>query len=344
MSNRFERENGLNPFVDDSQDDRDNDGLKAIEEFSGPSLAFLQDSDNDGLSDSEEVTLYLTSPMNADTDLDGIPDGFEVLYNLNPLNSDDAALDADDDGFTNLQEYLVSTNVFDKNSAPSLIFDDFEGDLIPVRYTTGGDAPFALSTTASVSGMQSLRSGEVLDEQYSFFSFNSEELGSALLEFELKVSSESNYDFFLLAFDNQVQYSISGEVDWQTVRIIIPVGTKEVKFIYAKDFIVSQGDDAVWIDDIKIINFTEVDADQDGIRDQYEQLIAFSLDGDLDSEADNDNDSLTNLEEYQAGSDPRLQDTDNDGRIDSEELTLGTDPRHFDTDRDGIADGFEVNN
>ncbi len=47
-----------------------------------------RDSDNDGLSDAEEILATGTDPENADTDGDGLGDGLEVLYRLNPLNPD----------------------------------------------------------------------------------------------------------------------------------------------------------------------------------------------------------------------------------------------------------------
>ena len=38
------------------------------------------DTDNDGLSDSDEIEIYNTSPDNPDTDNDGLDDGIEVAY------------------------------------------------------------------------------------------------------------------------------------------------------------------------------------------------------------------------------------------------------------------------
>lgn len=44
----------------------------------------LQDSDNDGLTDEEELSYY-TDPLNPDTDDDGYPDGLEVSEGYDPL-------------------------------------------------------------------------------------------------------------------------------------------------------------------------------------------------------------------------------------------------------------------
>ena len=51
--------------------------------------AVAQDTDGDGLSDSDEINIYLTNPNDDDTDDDGLTDGFEV-------NGADAASEGED--------------------------------------------------------------------------------------------------------------------------------------------------------------------------------------------------------------------------------------------------------
>ena len=63
-----------------------------------------------------------------------------------------------------------------------------------------------------------------------------------------------------------------------------------------------------------------------------------------DSAGDLEPDGATNLQEFQAGSDPNDPDTDADLLTDGEELNVyGTDPTVVDTDGDGQNDGDEVN-
>jgi len=65
--------------------DSDNDGLTDYEEINtyhtDPNLP---DTDNDSLTDYEEVKIYHTDPLNPDTDGDGYKDGVEVKSGHNP--------------------------------------------------------------------------------------------------------------------------------------------------------------------------------------------------------------------------------------------------------------------
>jgi hypothetical protein len=81
----------------------------------------------------------------------------------------------------------------------------------------------------------------------------------------------------------------------------------------------------------------------DGIPDDWK--IAHGLDPNdpLVAYEDPDHDGLTNLEEYQAGTDPNNPDTDGDGLADGDEVHVyHTNPLLWDTDGDGISDGVEV--
>lgn len=70
------------------------------------------DSDDDGLTDTEEAALG-TDPENADSDGDGLSDGTEVDLGTNPL-----AADTDEDGFTDGEELDEGTSPTDTNDMP----------------------------------------------------------------------------------------------------------------------------------------------------------------------------------------------------------------------------------
>ena len=95
--------------VNDWIGDEDADGLPNGPEWECGTDPRDSDSDDDGLSDSDEVGSHGTDPLTPDTDADGMPDGWEVLTGLNARVSD-ADADVDGDGLTNVQEYEYGTN------------------------------------------------------------------------------------------------------------------------------------------------------------------------------------------------------------------------------------------
>jgi hypothetical protein len=81
----------------------------------------------------------------------------------------------------------------------------------------------------------------------------------------------------------------------------------------------------------------------DGIPDDWKVAHGLDPNDPYVAMEDPDNDGLTNLEEYQNGTDPNNPDTDGDGLSDGDEVHIyHTNPLLWDTDGDGISDGVEV--
>ncbi|MCB0749843.1 MAG: OmpA family protein [Ignavibacteriae bacterium] len=92
---------GTNPDLPDTDGDGLIDGLEFNQYKTDP---LKTDSDNDGLSDNDEVKNYTTNPNLADTDKDGISDGDEVLkYKTDPLR-----VDSDFDGINDNDEIQIT--------------------------------------------------------------------------------------------------------------------------------------------------------------------------------------------------------------------------------------------
>jgi hypothetical protein len=91
------------------------------------------------------------------------------------------------------------------------------------------------------------------------------------------------------------------------------------------------------------------DADGDGLPDAFEVEHTDPESATaLNAADDPDNDGLTNLEEFQSGTDPNNADTDGDGLNDADEIAgagsrPATNPAKADTDGDGLSDLVETN-
>ena len=93
------------------------------------------------------------------------------------------------------------------------------------------------------------------------------------------------------------------------------------------------------------------DNDGDGIPTEWETRYGLDGNDSSDGSADPDQDTLTNLQEYNLGTDPTKDDTDDDGFKDNVEdgggvyvglNQTGTHPTKDDSDDDGLKDGSEI--
>lgn len=126
----------------------------------------------------------------------------------------------------------------------------------------------------------------------------------------------------------------------------------------------TQGDGSGSLDLASVSVLVDGDTDFDGMPDAWEDAHGLNKTSDTDSALDNDTsrgpDGLTNLQEYQNGTDPQDSDSDDDGLNDGDEVNgtlnpwtsgaLGsppgdsTNPRDDDSNNDGDPDGLEITN
>ncbi len=121
-----------NPYVSDTDGDRLSDYVEFAQTYTDPCLTdsdydgindYYEDSDEDGINNGDEITLYNTNPGVEDTDDDGLSDYEELfVYSTNP-NSVDTDHDGLIDGLEIEKEYtnvLGQTKHFDPNNAYTL--------------------------------------------------------------------------------------------------------------------------------------------------------------------------------------------------------------------------------
>lgn len=99
---------------------------------------------------------------------------------------------------------------------------------------------------------------------------------------------------------------------------------------------------AVGIHAVQIVD-RALDLEASGIPDWWEMKYALQPGSAALAAIDSDGDGLTNLQEFQRGTNPRRADTDGDGLTDSQEVALNINPLNADTDGDGLSDFAEVN-
>lgn len=139
----------------------DDDGLTNLQEIQiYGTIPTDSDTDNDGMSDGDEVYSNCTNPFYADADLDydgdmlangwevlnglapcsadsdsdGMPDGWEVYYSFDPLDAlnatsdtdpnDNADADFDEDGLSNVMEFAYGSDPTNKNSDIDLMLSE----------------------------------------------------------------------------------------------------------------------------------------------------------------------------------------------------------------------------
>lgn len=105
------------PATDPLKADTDDDDVSDYDELFVHSTNPLEpDTDGDELNDFTEIFVHLTEPRNPDTDGDGLSDGDEVLIH----GTDPLLVDSDSDGFSDAEEINANppSNPLDSNNVP----------------------------------------------------------------------------------------------------------------------------------------------------------------------------------------------------------------------------------
>lgn len=148
---------GFDPVTtDNGAADPDQDGLSNLDEYANKTNPAIEDTDQDGSSDGDEVLLYGSDPTESDTDGDQLSDGDEVAFSSDPTDSDSdddtlgdgpevqaygtspTLADTDQDGMPDGWEVLNVLDPLDAGNAN----DDSDGDgLTDLQEYTGATNP-----------------------------------------------------------------------------------------------------------------------------------------------------------------------------------------------------------
>ncbi|MCP4261004.1 MAG: hypothetical protein GY774_26360 [Planctomycetes bacterium] len=113
-------------------------------------------------------------------------------------------------------------------------------------FITGGDANWFSQDTMFYNDLDAAQSGAISHNQESWMQTTVS--GAGNISFFWKVSSENGYDLLEFSIDGFLQNSISGSMDWQQIEHKLSPDSHDLKWRYVKDWSVSEGDDAGWVD------------------------------------------------------------------------------------------------
>jgi gliding motility-associated-like protein len=332
----------------------------------------IQDCDNDGLTNAEELALG-TDPFNPDSDGDGVLDGTEVADGTNPSNpcslvlaSQTVAptnawlnLDCDNDGLTNGQELALGTDPFNPDSDGDGVTDGTE-----VADGTNPNNPCSLVYASQTLTPNATWPGLDCDND-GLSNGTEQQLGTDPANPD--TDGDGVLDGTEVADGTNPADPCSLELASQTVAVSSTWGGLDCD----NDGLTNDQEIAAGT------NPFNPDSDGDGVLDGTEVAdgtnpvdpcsLIFANQNTTPTSAwenlDCDNDGLTNGTEVDLGSDPNNPDTDGDGVPDNTEVQEGTNPANpcdyntasqtmtpsaawasLDCDGDGVDNGTETTN
>jgi formylglycine-generating enzyme required for sulfatase activity len=345
------------------------------------------DRDGDGLGNDDETNIYGTDPDDADSDDDGLPDGVEVGYHVFWESFEDATIDGSVWTTGGSQAWTINTNEssHEIQSARAGTISDEQSSYIEVSAVLQGKGiiAFAYKTSCSTNGdalsfstngaVQSVYSG-----QHSWTMHNVPNINKGTNTFRWTYEKDSGgsegddtawIDAVYVGVDSTGTSPTNSDCDADGLLDGEEINTYDTN-PNNKD---SDGDG---IEDGAEINTyrtdpTNMDSDNDLMPDGWEVDNTLNPTNSADASNDIEPDGLTNLEEYQNGTNPRVADSDSDSMPDKwevdntlnptnsadasndiepdgltnlEEYQNGTNPRSADSDSDKMPDGWEVDN
>jgi hypothetical protein len=361
---------GSDPANADTDGDGLNDGEEVNTHMTSPVAA---DTDGDGLTDPAELSEHGTSPSNADTDGDGNDDRAELLVGTDP-NDPESKFTLVEMGAVHFEESELGATEhaggtelgwsMDVASGSPATVDTLDGVALADRQLLVNNGAFTWrsaiiplggfsNTTVRLGARVYQTSSGIESDDYIDFKVALSVDGGNTFPGEVVISEfegtrtggsggtrtpiEDVFDLSAPADGPFVTLeSAFGQIpDTAThIQVIIDVSNNSASERFLFDNLIVEG--------VSLID-PDIDTDGDGLTDLVEIQNGLDPDNGADAMEDLDNDGLSNLEEFAAGTRFTLADSDNDGLSDGAEVTTHeTNPLDADSDNDSLSDGEEL--
>ena len=135
-----------------------------------------------------------------------------------------------------------------------LIVEDWEtNSFSSFNWVNDNVFPWTINSTGPYEGQFMAKSGSISNSQTSELQLTIETTVADSLSFFKKVSCEPAgwygvYDYLEFFIDGASQGQWAGEIDWSKEQFWLPAGSHTLKWVYAKDNYMSEGEDCAWID------------------------------------------------------------------------------------------------
>lgn len=316
------------------------------------------DCDDDQMLDGEEIALGF-DPFNPDEDSDGMADGYEVHNDLDPY-SDDSLDDYDSDLLSNMEEFIADTYANDNDTDDDEV-DDFNELKVYFSDPKNADSDGDGVTDGEEINIAGSNPNSIDSDNDTMLDYYEWIYGLNLTLNDTFEDPDGDGLYNIYEFLNNISpqnpdYDGDGLGDYEEIMVYFTVPNK-----------MDTDDDSIWdgpevytygtspllpdTDNDSLLDITEInaglnpldnDTDDDLMLDGYEYIFGLDYFNASDANLDYDGDTLTNLEEFHLWTNPFDADTDGDKIEDNNELELGSDPTLYDTDEDGLNDYSEI--